>query len=278
MEDQEKKNLIELKHKVLQDRITETQDTLKLMDKLIPCDKDIKSMEIIIEQYEKMYQAMLQSGEYEKYEEVENTIIAQISKIEARLDRNIYRISSQYEKYIQSIKESENYKNFHNLDIEIEKINSLKFFLERCKPYHSQTQQNDLKEKITELRFNVLIRRQVEQMVYEPQSTESRLNQYENEEQEYFISRVKEMIMNVDDSVLFGDDVQQIIKDNILTNHLLFKVLEKDIAINPQKYIGLLQAPIFNPHLCNIASNSHGKTGVILNEEGQFRNRCCNTK
>ena len=98
MEDQEKKNLIELKHKVLQRRISETQDTLKLMNKLIPCDKDIKSMEIISQQYEKMYQAILQSGGYDKYEEVENTIIAKIAKIESRLDRNIYRISSQYEK------------------------------------------------------------------------------------------------------------------------------------------------------------------------------------
>ena len=55
-------------------------------------------------------------------EQVENTIIAQISKIEARLDRNIYRISSQYGKYMEAIKESENYKNFNDLDIEIEKI------------------------------------------------------------------------------------------------------------------------------------------------------------
>lgn len=275
------KELVELKHRVLQQRITETQDTLRLMDKLIPCPNDIKSMEIISEQYEKMYQAILQSEEYEKYEEVENTIIAQISKIEAKLDRKIYQLSSQYQKYFDSIEQSENYKNFHGLDTELEKMHSLKVFLARCKPYHSQEQQKDLKEKVMDLKFRVSVRRQVEQMVYENHETKSWIAQYEDTELRYFISRVKKMIMSVkdkDDEILFSYDVREIMEDNILTNHLLFKLLEQDIEVNPQKYMGLLEAPIFNPHLCNIASNSHGKTGVILNKEGQFRIRCSNTK
>lgn len=252
------KELVELKHKVLQQRIIETLNSLKMMDKLIACPKDIKSIEIISDQYEKMYQTILTSGEYSKYEEIENTITEHLSMIEARLDRNIYKISSQYPKYFEAIEESENYKNFRNLDIELEKLHSLKSFLVRCRPYHSKKQQSDLKSKIMDLRFNVLVRRQVEQMIYENQATTSRLNQYEDGEQEYFTSRVKEMIMRVkdkDDTILLSYDVQQIMKANILTNHLIFKVLQQDIEANPQKYMGLLDAKIFNPHLCNIANN-----------------------
>lgn len=255
MEEQEKKSLIELKYKVLLERIKKVESDLKNISIFINYQSEINSLKVIEQQYKKMYKAILKNGEFDKYEEVENTIIAEIAKIEARIDRDIYRISSRFEEYMKSIEQSENYKNFHGIDIELEKLNSLKFFLVRCEPYHTQTQQNDLKQKIRELRFNVLMRRQIEQMVYEPQAKESRLNQYEDGEQEYFISRVKEMIMNVEDSVLVGYDVEQIMKDNILANHLIFKILEKDIAINPQKYIGLLQAPIFNPHLCNIANN-----------------------
>ena len=265
MEDQEKKNLIELKHKVLQQRISETQDTLNLMDKLISCDKDIKSMEIISQQYEKMYQAILQSEEYDKYEEVENTIIAQISKIESKLDRMIYQLSLQYPKYFEAIEQSENYKNFHGLDIELEKLHSLKELFTKCKPYHSQEQQKDLQEKLMDLKFNVLVRRQIEQMVYENHSTKSWLAQYEDTELRYFISRVKKMIMSVKDGhdeILFAYDVREIIKDNILTNHLIFKLLEQDIDENPQKYMALLDAPIFNPHLCNIANDPFGKRKI----------------
>ena len=250
--------LVELKYRVLQQRITDTQETLELMDKLIPCQNDIKSMEIISMEYEKMYQAILQSGEYEKYQEVEKTIIAQISKIEAKLDRKIYQLSSQYPKYFESIEQSENYKNFHGLDIELEKLYALKELLIKCRTFHSQEQQNNLKEKILDLRFRVLVRRQVEQMVYESHSTKSWLSSRKSEEVFYFTPRIREMVKRVKDvksDILYSYGSRAIMDDSILINHLIFKLLEQEIEENPQKYIGLLLAQIFNPHLCNIANN-----------------------
>ena len=258
--------LVELKYRVLQQRITDTQDTLKLMDKLIPCSNDIKSMEIISEHYEKIYQAILQSREYEKYQEVENTIIAQISKIEAKLDRKIYQLSSQYQKYFDSIEQSENYKNFHGLDSELEKLHSLKELLTKCRTFHGQEQQNNLKEKILDLRFRVLVRRQVEQMVYESHSTKSWLSSRRSEEVFYFTPRIREMVKRVKDvksDILYSYGSRAIMDDSILINHLIFKLLEQEIEENPQKYIGLLKAPIFNPHLCNIASDSFGKKDIV---------------
>ena len=265
------KELVELKYGVLQKRITDTQDTLELMNKLIPCSNDIKSMEIISQQYEKMYQAIIQSGEYEKYEEVENIIVAQFSKIEAKLDRMIYRLSSQYPKYFESIEQSENYKNFHGLDIELEKLYALKELLIKCRIFHSQEQQNNLKEKVLDLRFRVLVRRQVEQMIYESHSTKSWLSSRRAEEVFYFTPRIREMVKRIKDvksDILYSYGSRAIIDDSILINHLIFKLLEQEIEENPQKYIGLLQAPIFNPHLCNIANDSFGKKDIVVNVGG----------
>ena len=69
------KDLIELKYKILMQRINKTYNLLKVLSVAIDCDNDIKDIEIIQEQYERMYHQLLKTKEYQKYKEIENIII-----------------------------------------------------------------------------------------------------------------------------------------------------------------------------------------------------------
>lgn len=60
--------IVQLKHNVLVNRIGNIGEVLRLMDKLIDCQDDIDAIHIIFMQYEKMYKAVLASGEYDKYQ------------------------------------------------------------------------------------------------------------------------------------------------------------------------------------------------------------------
>ena len=45
----------------------------------------------------------------------------------------------------------------------------------------------------------------------------------------------------------------------------IFGIVSKAIRVNPEKYIGLLEAPIFNPHYCNIAEDPFKEEIPYLN-------------
>lgn len=98
------RELVELKYRMLKQRINEILNKLKLKNKITDCSKDIKTMETIKASFEKMYQAVIESEEYDKYIEVENIIIAQVSKIESNMDKYIYKLSKQYQEHIDSIR------------------------------------------------------------------------------------------------------------------------------------------------------------------------------
>lgn len=262
------RELAELKHKVLLERIEKIQNTLKIISTVVDCQNEINSIEIIKKQYEKMYQVVLSSGEYDKYQEIENMIIDEISKVEAKIDRYIYNVSKIYDEildiWFKEIRESENYKKFHKLDNELDKIKQLKAVFEYCKIYFSRAKENQINTKISTFKFELLIRRQIEQMIYENGTVHdgrnlSRLNQYDNQEEANCFCILLEKMMEPikEDEVLKEYKIGQIANNNILLNHLLFKLIEQDIEINPEKYEVLLEARIFNPHMCNIANNPY---------------------
>lgn len=252
--------LVQLKHSVLVNRIGDIDETLRLMGKLIDCQEDIDAIHIIFVQYEKMYQAVLASGEYDKYQEVEDIIISKASKIEAKLDKYIYKLAKKYPQHIRAIENSDNYKNFGNLDDELSKIYSLKRLLVNCEVYHSQQEQNKIKQMIYETKFKVLIRKQIKQMVYENSCGESSLwmNYDDDEELAHYMNFLKQAIKNnrlEEDDIIQQYSIEMIIRTNRLLNHVVLKILEQEIEVNPKKYISLLDAKIFNPHMCNIANN-----------------------
>ena len=188
--------LVQLKYNILVNRIGDIGETLRLMVKLIDCQGDIDAIHIIFIQYEKMYKAVLASGENDKYQEVEDIIISKASKIEGKLDKYIYKLAKQYPEHIRAIENSDNYKNFGNLDDELSKIYSLKRLLINCEVYHSQQEQEKIKHMLYEIKFKVLIRNQIKQMVYENSSGESSLwrNYDDDEERTHYINFLEHMI------------------------------------------------------------------------------------
>lgn len=260
------KEIVELKYKTLMQRIERIFNLFKTLSVIIDCDSEIKSIKMILEQYKRMYNQLIKTGEYQKYEDIENTIIENLSKIEFKLDKKIHSTARDYKNVFEgifgNIRESINYREFHNLYEEIEKIKWIKELAKQYIPFISENERNDINNKISKFKFELLIRRQVEQMVYENGGIENRLwmDYDDQEELEYFMNLLEQTIKNAgiqDDDVLQEYSIERIIRSNRLLNHLIFRVLEQDIEANPQKYISLLDAKIFNPHMCNIANDPY---------------------
>jgi len=111
-------------------------------------------------------------------------------------------------------------------------------------------------------KFKVLIRKQIKQMVYENGCGESGLwmNYDDDEEIAHYMNFLKQAIKNnrlEEDDIIQQYSIEMIIRTNRLLNHVVLKILEQEIEVNPEKYISLLDAKIFNPHMCNIANDPY---------------------
>ena len=258
------KDLIELKYKILMQRINKTYNLLKVLSVAIDCDNDIKDIEIIQEQYERMYHQLLKTKEYQKYKEIENIIIKSLSKIELKIDETIHSTLKDYENIFQgifqSIRESKNYNEYHNLDTEIEKIKWIKELAKQYESFMNEEERNKLKTTISKFKFELLIRRQLEQMVYENGGTSSNLKRFDSEEeQRLFEECLNQLMLELDeeDEIKQECNASQIMDDNILLNHVVFKIAEKKIKENAGQFKQLLNAQVFNPHLSNIGNNPY---------------------
>lgn len=253
------RELVELKYRILKQKINEILNKLKLKNKITECSKDIKAMETINASFEKMYQAVIESEEYDKYIEVENTIIAQVSKIESDMDKYIYKLSKQYQEHIDSIRKSENFRKFRNLEDELEKTNALRDLLSLCAVYQSSKEQEEIMKMIYLLKFRILMRKQLQQIVYENGGSKSWLTEYDNEEEKVYFKQCLEDVWKCigEDKLLdkYNYDIEKVMSDCILLNHLVYKLVIKDIEKDTglyNYYTSLLDAPIFSPRMCNI--------------------------
>lgn len=161
--------------------------------------KEINSLEIIKKQYLKMYNEIIERNEYEKYKDVEDIIIKEISKQELRLDEYIYNTFQNYQeiisKEIKEIRKSGNYINFHNMDKELKKVETLTEVLQLYNLYTSKNAENEIKYEISKLKFDILYRKQVEELIYKNGSEINNLVQYSNEgEKTIFKTLLKEKV------------------------------------------------------------------------------------
>lgn len=271
------KELIELKYKILMQRINKTYNLLKVLSVVIDCDNDIKDIEIIREQYERMYHQLLKTKEYQKYKEIENIIIKSLSKIELKIDETIHSTLKDYENIFQgifqSIRESKNYNEYHNLDTEIEKIKWIKELAKQYESFMNEKERNKLKTTISKFKFELLIRRQLEQMVYENGGTSSNLKRFDSdEEQRLFEEFLNQLMLELDeeDEIKQKFNASQIMDDNILLNHVVFKIAEKKIKENAGQFKQLLNAQVFNPHLCNIGNNPYPEQIVYIYDKNNY--------
>lgn len=242
--------------------------------------KEINSLEIIKKQYLKMYNEIIERKEYEKYKDVEDIIIKEISKQELRLDEYIYNTFQNYQeiisKEIKEIRKSGNYINFHNMDEELKKVETLTEVLKLYNSYTSKNAENEIKYEISKLKFDILYRKQVEELIYKNGSEINNLAQYSNEGEKTifktllkekvnsllleFINAYKDIIMPIEINKLRHSIKEKkkydLIIEQLLSNReLLEGLIIIDMKKHPYNYINLLKAKVFNAHLCNIGNN-----------------------
>lgn len=242
--------------------------------------KENNSLEIIKKQYLKMYNEIIERKEYEKYKDVEDIIIKEISKQELRLDEYIYNTFQNYQeiisKEIKEIRKSGNYINFHNMDEELKKVETLTEVLKLYNSYTSKNAENEIKYEISKLKFDILYRKQVEELIYKNGSEINNLAQYSNEGEKTifktllkekvnsllleFINAYKDIIMPIEINKLRHSIKEKkkydLIIEQLLSNReLLEGLIIIDMKKNPYNYINLLKAKVFNAHLCNIGNN-----------------------
>jgi len=227
-------------------------------------DSEIKSIGIISCQYEKMYKQVLQTGEYEKYQEIEDIILEKLTKIEFKIDKEIYRSAKDaqgiFNAIFNAIENGKNCRVYRDLDKEIEKVKWIKELAKLYVPFMSKEEKTDINDQINRFKFELLTRRQVEQMVYENGGKTSSLKRVDSEEERtLFESLLEQLILTLedDDEIKQSYSARQIMEDNLLLTHVVFKVFAQKIEENAEQFIELLNVPIFNPHLCNIANNPY---------------------
>lgn len=268
------KELLELKAKVMIQKI----DKLYLICNMLfgnSENREVKSLKIIKEQYLQRYSRLIKRGQYENYKDVEDVIFKEISKIELNIDQYIYDTVQSCEEIIKKnidyIYQSKYYQNFSNPERVIQQIETVKQVLKLYSPYIEENEINKLYNDISILKFNVLWRSQVEQLIYGNIQKKSALIQYDSQgERNCFIKQIEEKIKaftSSEEEFIKNDEVLRVTPDIILEdNNLLERLIILDMKKNPLNYINLLKATVFNAHLCNIADNPF-RQEVYLTEE-----------
>ena len=257
------RELLELKAKVMIKKI----DNLYLICNMLFTNSEnrqVNSLEIIKEQYLQMYNKIIETGQYEKYKYVEDIIFKEVSKIELSIDQYIYGTVQSCGKMIKEnidfIYKSKNYQDFSNLEQIIQQVETLKQVFKLYSPYLNKNEMDRLYNDINILKFNVLWRSQVEQIIYGNIQKNSLIIKCDSqEERNSFIKQLEEKmkaLTSLEVESIENDEVLRVNPDTILKdNNLLERLIIIDMKKNPLNYINLVKSKIFNAHLCNIADN-----------------------
>lgn len=257
--------LLELKYEVMMKRIHRLDNICKILYGDTYQNKK-NYINIIKEEYARMYHAIKDNKKYEKYKEIEDIIIKKISELEFGIDEYIYKTISDCPKIIirsmESIKQSENYQNFNKIEEEVRKVRAIKELLKLYSPYLSKDEINELSNRINTFKFDVLLRKQVEQLIYENGGKKASLGEFDNkEEKECFIQLLERKIKSltpIEEENIENDPILNMPADKIIeNNNLLNRLLILDMIKHPNQYTELLNVKLFNPHLCNIGENPY---------------------
>ena len=257
------RELLDLKFKVMIQKIDKLYFICNMLFGSLKA-REIKALEKIKEQYFKKRKKLIELGKYEKYKEVEDMIIKEIAKVELNIDQYIYNTVQSYEEIIKNnmniIYQSENYQSFSNLEQEIQHVETLKQLFKLYIPYISKNEIKRLYNDISILKFNVLWRRQVEDLIFNKSSDISYMINYstleEREQFKKYLQEKQDSLVILERESIENDEILSIPVEHIIKNpKLLERLIVIDISKNTSEYIGLLKAKIFNVHLCNIGNN-----------------------
>lgn len=156
-----KKEILDLKVEVMLQRIDRLCNIYTIV--YTSNCKQNHLLDIIKKEYLRMYNKLKDRKEFDKYKQIEDIVIKQVSKLELELQEYIYDNVQRYQQVIknsiQNVKKSENYENFHNMEEEMNKIESLKDLLKLYRPYINEVGEEEIQRRISELKFNILFRK-----------------------------------------------------------------------------------------------------------------------
>lgn len=252
-----KNEIIALKAKVMLQKIDNLHNLYRMISRKEK-NKESKDLEIIKKQYLQRYNELVKKEEYEKYKRIEDIITYEIAKIELQLDEYIYHTTQNYQEIIRDgirkIRISSNYQDYQNIAESLNEVKTLEELLELYSPYIGKSEEEKTQNEISQLKFDVLYRKQVEDLIHQNENSNNHLKQYKNEtEKEIFKRLLQEKVNSIKfETDTFGENgIEQILNDS----KLLEKLIIIDMKSNPYEYINLLKAKVFNAHLCNIGNN-----------------------
>lgn len=272
----EDKKLLDIKAKIMLQRIEKLCNLFKLLFLEGSC-LEINSLELIKSKYIQIYNQIIEKEQYEKYKEVEDIIIKEISKIELKLDEYILSSVQHSNEIVKrnadKIRDTENYRNYQNLSEELNRINSLRELLKLYEPYLDKSKEEKIKYEISHLRVDLLYRKQVEELIYGNCGNDCNLRLYEDEQEKEIFERLLQEKINkirstpkdgaINNDKLFDISTEQILNDS----NLLERLIILDMKTHPFDYINLVKAKIFNAHLCNIGNNPFEEEIYLTTEQ-----------
>ena len=226
-------------------------------------------LKLLMDRLHKRYDTIINTSQYDKYPELEIDIISELAQIECKIEEYLYDTRKSAEEiiahYIKKIYNSDNYKDFHDLETELHKLEAIEELNKQYSPYLETEVKRELQKQIIVLKFNLLYRKQVELLIYGNEKNKCSFVEYNlsNREKEWFEFLFAKKIKDLKDKcakalnqmrkeeALFQNSIKQILYDR----NLLERFIIMDMRYNSKDYINLLKAKIFNAHLCNIGNN-----------------------
>lgn len=161
--------IVELKYQTMKKRIETLKNTFGIISDIEMGKKGTQKLEELEAQYDRMYEAILRQEVYESYGEVEKSIISYLARLEGKLEEYVYHIKDEVEKRIMdvlgAIPNSENYKDFKDMDGSLKKISGLEELLKLYSGYCTKEKREMLQKEVSDVKFDCLLRAQIELML-----------------------------------------------------------------------------------------------------------------
>lgn len=161
--------LVNLKYQTMKKRIETLRNAFNVIFDSEMQEKGIQKLEELELQYDKMYTAILKKESYENYGEVEKSIISYLARLEGKIEEYVYQRKERFEglieDFLQKVLNSSEYQAFKDMHKTLKVISGLEALVRYYSGYCTKEQFQSLQAKISDVKFECLLRTQVELML-----------------------------------------------------------------------------------------------------------------
>ncbi len=161
--------LVNLKYQTMKKRIETLRNAFAVISDSEMQEKGIQKLQELELQYDKMYAAILKQESYENYGEIEESIISYLARLENKIEEYVYQRKEKFEGLIendlQKVVNSSEYQDFKDMHKILQVILGLEELVRYYSGYCTKEQLQSLQERISDVKFECLLRTQVEIML-----------------------------------------------------------------------------------------------------------------